>query len=408
MQRATTKARPLRAVFAAGVAAGLAGLVLAGLAAGPAGAATLPRAPAATLGIWTSAEDDGSYSTVPGQHPGIANYYLAWGQQWPAQFISQAEAAGATPYIEIEPWHAGPDWNQTPSFAAITANADSADSDCTLNGTSYDTSCATWLADIGQAVGQLAKPVIFTYGHEFNVKGQYPWSQGDTGSCGSSPCTPAQWVAAWNAVQAAIDSNGASQYASWMWAPNADTGGSAVNFTPWWHGLKRVDMVGLDGYPQSGPGWGLCDFQELFGQSFTEMKSLTSLPVFISETDLAPLSTSLDCDGHSYQTITSFISDLFANGGDGILQFQDGTPALTSAQWTELDRALAKAPQPASSPASPPAPSPAPASTSTGGGGGTCAPAVPRAAGQATGAEQEPALPRAGHALFPETAGDQQ
>ena len=64
-----------------------------------------------------------------------------------------------------------------------------------------------------------------------------------------------------------------------------------MNFTPWWHGLKRVDMVGLDGYPQSGSGWGLCDFQELFGQSFTQMKSLTSLPVFISETDLAPLST---------------------------------------------------------------------------------------------------------------------
>jgi hypothetical protein len=207
MQRPTTKARTLRAVFAAGVAAaGLAGLVLAGLAAGPARAATLPRAPAATLGIWTSAEDDGTYSTVPGQHPDIANYYLAWGQQWPAQFISQAEAAGATPYIEIEPWHAGPDWDQTPSFAAITADADSAD--CTLNGSSYDTSCATWLADIGKDVGQLARPVIFTYGHEFNVKGQYPWSQGDTGSCGSAPCTPAQWVAVWNAVQAAIDSNG--------------------------------------------------------------------------------------------------------------------------------------------------------------------------------------------------------
>ncbi len=30
--------------------------------------------------------------------PIIANYYLAWGQQWPAQFIRQAEAAGATPY----------------------------------------------------------------------------------------------------------------------------------------------------------------------------------------------------------------------------------------------------------------------------------------------------------------------
>jgi hypothetical protein len=299
-----------------------------------------------------------------GQHPDVANYYLAWGQQWPAQFVRQAEAAGATPYIEIEPWHASPGWNQTPSFPAIAGNADSADSDCTLDGSSYDISCATWLADIGQDVGQLAKPVIFTYGHEFNASGQYPWAAGDTGSCGSSPCTPAQWIAAWDAVQAQIDSNGAARYASWMWAPNADTGGSTENFTAWWPGAAHVDMVGLDGYPQSGSGWGLCNFQELFGQSFTEMKSLTSLPVFISETDLAPLSTTgQNCNGQGYETITDFMSDLFSDGGDGILQFQDGTPALTSAQWSELDAALAKAPHPAPSPASSPAPLPVPAST---------------------------------------------
>ena len=415
MQRPTTKARTLRAVFAAALAAlTLAGAVLAGIAASSAGAATVPKPPAATLGIWTSAEDGGSYSAVAGQHPDIANYYLAWGQQWPAQFISQAEAAGATPYIEIEPWHAGPGWNQTPSFPAIVGNADSTDTDCTLNGTSYATSCATWLAGIGQAVKQLGKPVIFTFAHEPNAAGQYPWAQGDTGSCGSSPCTPAQWIAAWDAVQAQIDVNGASPYASWMWAPNADTGGSTVNFTPWWPGAAHVSMVGLDGYPQSGPGWGLCNFQELFGQSFTEMKSLTSLPVFISETDLAPLSTSQDCDGQGYETISGFMSDLFKDGGDGILQFQDGTPALTSAQWTELDAALAKAPHPApasppaSSPPSPPASSPTPASTPTGGGSGNCAAAEPSAAGQATGTENGPALLRAGHGLPSGTGGGEQ
>ena len=329
MQRPTTKARTLRAVFAAALAAlTLASAVLAGLTASSAGAATVPKAPTTTLGIWASAEDGGSYSAVAGQQPDIANYYLAWGQQWPAQFISQAEAAGATPYIEIEPWHAGPGWNQTPSFPAIAGNADSADTDCTLNGTSYATSCATWLAGIGQAVKQLGEPVIFTFAHEPNAAGQYPWAQGDTGSCGSSPCTPAQWIAAWDAVQAQIDSNGASPYASWMWAPNADTGGSTVNFTPWWPGAAHVSMVGLDGYPQSGPGWGLCNFQELFGRSFAEMKSLTSLPVFISETDLAPLSTSQDCDGQGYETISGFMSDLFKNDGDGILQFQDRLEGL--------------------------------------------------------------------------------
>lgn len=369
MRQPQMKSRRLRAVLAMTLAA----LCLAGFLAGRALAAAAPQAPAAMLGIWIHAEDDGSYSTVPGQHPNVANYYLAWGQPWPAQFISQAEAAGAEPYIEIEPWHAGPGWNQTPSFQAIAENDDSADTDCTLDGTSYDTSCATWLASIGQAVAQLGKPVIFTFAHEFNIPLQYPWSTGDTGSCGSTPCTPAQWVAAWNAVQAQINDNGASQYASWMWVPNAFTGGSSVNFTPWWKGLKHVDMVGLDGSPQSGSGWGLCNFQELFGQSFTLMKSLTNLPIFIAETDLAPLSTTQDCNGQSYETITNFVSDLFSNGGDGVLQYQDKTPALNSSQWTELDAALAKAPHPApasppaaGTPASPPATPPRPASSPRG------------------------------------------
>jgi hypothetical protein len=411
MQRPRVKPRSLRAALAAALA--LAALVLAALAAAPAWAATGPKAPATTLGIWTSAEDSGSYSTVQGQHPGIANYYLAWGQQWPAQFISQAEAAGATPLIEIEPWHAGPRWDQIPSFQDIANGADSADTDCTLDGTSYATSCATWLAHIGQAVRQLAKPVIFTYGHEFNAAGQYPWAAGDTGSCGPAPCTPAQWITAWDAAQAQIDGNGASGYASWMWAPNADTGGSTQNFTPWWPGTSHVSMVGLDGYPQSGPGWGLCNFGELFGRSFTEMRSLTSLPVFISETDLAPLSTSQSCDGGRYETITGFIADLFADGGDGILQFQDGTPALTSAQWSELDTAIAKAPHQAPSTASPlapstaspPAASPTPAGTPTGGGDGNCTTAVPKAAGQASAAEHEPTLPPAGHGRRPGAPG---
>ena len=115
MQRPRTKARTARAVVAAALAAlTLAGLVLAGLAASPASPASAATVPKTTLGIWIGAEDGGTYSTVAGQHPDIANYYLAWGQQWPAQFISQAEAAGATPYIEIEPWHAGPDWNRDP------------------------------------------------------------------------------------------------------------------------------------------------------------------------------------------------------------------------------------------------------------------------------------------------------
>ena len=57
------------------------------------------------------------------------------------------------------------------------------------------------------------------------------------------------------------------------------------------------------------------------------------------------------------------MADLFASGGDGILQFQDGTAALTSAQWSELNATLAKAPQQPTPTDNSPAPTTAPAST---------------------------------------------
>jgi hypothetical protein len=101
---------------------------------------------------------------------------------------------------------------------------------------------------------------------------------------------------------------------------------------------------------------------------------LTSLPIFISETDLAPL------DGSGYETIPDFISDLCSDGGDGVLQFQDGTPALSSTQWTELDDALASdcsssggSPTPSPSPSPTPSPSPSPTP-------GSCATAAPATA----------------------------
>jgi Glycosyl hydrolase family 26 len=308
-------------LFGAIMGAALPALGLTLSAALPAAAAT-GTAPKATLGIWISAEDSGNYSTVAGQHPNIANYYLAWGQSFPTAFIDKAHADGATPYIELEPWHAGPSWNETPSMVSIGNNTSA---DCGSSGTS---SCKPWLDAIGGDVKKFGHPVIFTFAHEFNVSGQYPWSHGD-----SENTTPAQWIKAWDTVQADIDNNGGSQNSWWMWAPNAYTGGSTVPFTPWWPGANHVNMVGVDGYPQTQ--YGLDTFQELFGKSFTEMKSLTKLKIFISETDLAP-----ETGTGGTQTVTAFVKAALSAGATGVLQFQDGSTPLSSKQWSELDAAL--------------------------------------------------------------------
>jgi hypothetical protein len=123
-------------------------------------------------------------------------------------------------------------------------------------------------------------------------------------------------------------------------------------------------MTGVDGYPA------FCDcgtFAKLFAPTFKIIKALpgfSSIPqtkIFVAETDLAPLGSP------GYESMDGFISDLCAAGGDGVLQFQDGTPALTSSQWTSLSAALkahcgsSPGPSPtatATTPASTPAPTP--------------------------------------------------
>jgi hypothetical protein len=150
---------------------------------------------------------------------------------------------------------------------------------------------------LGTAIAGAGKPVMLTFAHEFNVSGQYPWAQGD---CEGT--TPAQWITAWDAVRNDVD--------------------SAAN-----------------GYPQSE--YGETTFANTFADTFSIIRGLSGettiakSKIFVAETDFAPLDTS------RYESISSMVSDICSNGGDGTLQFEDGTPSLSSAQWSELDPALA-------------------------------------------------------------------
>jgi transcriptional regulator with XRE-family HTH domain len=276
--------------------------------------------PAVLLGTWTSAEGDGGYSAIAGQHPNIANDYLFWGHAFPTSFASQAQSAGAIPFLEIEPWQGVTDgdsgdcdFSHFPAITAIGANG---------------RAISSYLHAFGSAIASFGHPVIVTFAHEFNVSGQYPWAQGDC-----EKTTAAQWIKAWDTVRSDIDAT-AGGLAHFMWAPGADTGGTTTDPTPYWPGASQVDMVGVEGSPDLdwGPQFGT--FSGVFGPVFNEIHTLTSLPIFIAETNLARL------DGSGYESLTGFISDLCADGGDGVLQFQE-TETLSRIQWTELDSALA-------------------------------------------------------------------
>ena len=273
--------------------------------------------PAVMLGTWISAETDGAYSTIAGQHPNVANTYLLWGDSFPTSFADQARSVGATPFVEIEPW-INTQGNDTCSGSGPTMTTIGA------NGVAI----SAYLAAFGSAIAAFGHPVILTFAREFNLAGQYPWAQGD---CEGT--TPAQWIRAWDTVRSDVDAT-AHGLAHFMWAPNADTGGTTIDPTPYWPGASEVDMVGVEGSPDTRWGPRLGTFSGEFGPVFNEIHALTKLPIFIAETNLSAL------DGSGYQPIAGFVSDLCSHGGDGLLQFQD-TQTLTSTQWTELDKALA-------------------------------------------------------------------
>ena len=283
------------------------------------GHAAAPWAPPAVmLGTWISAEGDGVYSTVAGQRPNVANTYLFWGDTFPAAFARQAQSAGATAFVEIEPWQGGGpgDCSYAPDFPAMTAIG--------ANGAAI----SRYLNAFGSAIASFGHPVILTFAREFNVSGQYPWAQGDC-----EQTTAAQWIKAWDTVRSDIDAT-ARGLAHFMWAPGADTGGTTIDPTPYWPGASQVDLVGVEGFPDTRWGAQHGTFSGVFGPVFQEIHKLTRLPIFIAETDLAPL------DGSGYQSLPRFVSDLCSDGGDGVLQFQE-SQTLSAKQWSELDKALA-------------------------------------------------------------------
>ena len=302
-------------------------LTVLGLAVAHSGVAHAASSPPATnLGIWNSSEDGGSYSTVSDQSPDVANYYLDWGSSYPQSFFTPAQTAGATAFLEIEPWIGAQGTNTCtgsgPTMTTIGANGSAIQS--------YATS-------IGSAIASAGTPVIITFAHEFNVSGQYPWAQSD---CEGT--TAAQWVSAWDAVRNDIDST-ANGLAYFMWVPGAfnGAGGTIVDPTPYWPGASNVDMVGVDGYPQSK--YGETSFANTFAETFSIIQGLSGEStiaqpkIFVAETNFSPLGSG------SYESIPNMVSDICSNGGDGTLQFVGYTddPNLSSAQWSALDTAQA-------------------------------------------------------------------
>ena len=186
----------------------------------------------------------GSFATVTGVHPGIVEFYVAFGKPFSQHEARQAAGLGALPLIQLNPRHL--------DLASITAGK-------------WD----SYLRQYAAAVRAFHCPLALSFGHEMNGW-WYSW--------GRPRSSPSEFIAAWRHIYTIFAAEHATNVI-WSWDP--DHGGSRAS--EWWPGSAYVNWIGMDGYQRPGQ-----TFSSVFGQQLANIRSFTSKPIFLAETAAAP------------------------------------------------------------------------------------------------------------------------
>jgi hypothetical protein len=185
-----------------------------------------------------------------GKQPNMLKYYAAWGDEFDAQGVRNAQAVGALPVMEWEPFE--------PSMADIA------------KGASDD-----YVRKVATAVRALNLPVAISFGHEMNGN-WYPW--------GTKATAPADFVRAWQRTHDIFLDVGATT-AIWVWTPNVINPVRGVPLQPLYPGDSYVDWVGMVGYYTDN---GARSFSTLFGPTRHAVREFTGKPFLILETGSEP------------------------------------------------------------------------------------------------------------------------
>ncbi len=216
------------------------------------------------------------FSAATHTAPNIDLYYSSWGTPFVTSFADKAYAHHATTLIQMEP--SGPGV----SLTGIAAGKDDG-----------------YLRRFAAAVRSFRRAVIIGFGPEMNGN-WYPW--------GYTRASPASWVAAWRHVVDVFRAGGADNV-TWLWTPNkiyTDSG----PLTQYWPGSNYVTWVGIDAYFVPG----VRKFSQVIAPTLAEIRQLTSKPVIISETGIAP-------EAGKVATLKQLFTDIRVNDLLGFIYF---------------------------------------------------------------------------------------
>jgi hypothetical protein len=238
------------------------------LARRPKHAAPLPPNPSAQrlLGVslaWSNSwlSDLDAYASRVGRVPSVVSTYRDMeGAMLDLTTMNGVVARGSVPLVTVEPWDSSSATDPRYALKNIVRG-------------DFD----TWFANGADAARAFGRPFYLRFAPEMNGRWA-PWEAGVNGN------TPQDFIDAWRHVHDIFVSHGVTNV-SWVWGPNVFvSGGSAVDFTPYYPGSDVVDVLALDGY-----NWGSLDvwqtYSQVFGPSYDVLSSLDPvMPVMIAET----------------------------------------------------------------------------------------------------------------------------
>jgi len=215
----------------------------------------LPATPDSYIGLYSDGVPKSyagvrAFSMATGVKPNLVSYYSGWLEPFQASFARSVARDGAVPLIQMDP--------DGVRIGAIASGR-------------YD----SYLSVFAEAVRAYHRPVVVGFGHEMNGY-WYSWSYQHT--------PPAVFVAAWRHIVNLFRAEGAWNV-TWMWTINVIHRPPRVQPpSPWWPGKSYVTWVGIDGYYYNSSS----TFVSLFGPTIAAVRALTSDPILVSETAVAP------------------------------------------------------------------------------------------------------------------------
>ncbi len=226
-----------------------------------------------------------------GVQPSMAMFYSGWGGQpaFNSTPFNNIHKVGMMPMLDWEPWN-----YLAPSAVSVGQFNQSQFSETSLMSGTYRQFIKSWALGIKS----LGYPVALDFAHEMNGN-WYPWAASVNGN------SPANFVALWRYVHDIFTEVGANNVI-WVWSPNVNYPGSTP-LDSLWPGSNYVNWAGVVGYFWGSSNPSPPSFSSIFGATLTQIQSITSKPILITET------SGSNSSGQKVQWISSFFRGLVAH-----------------------------------------------------------------------------------------------